>query len=48
MYFGLHVKFILFLSDINETWISSTDSVKIHRVLTLPPGVNPIAVDRYI
>jgi hypothetical protein len=25
MYFGLHVKYPLFLSDFNETWIFSTD-----------------------
>jgi hypothetical protein len=25
MYIGLHVKYLLFLSDVNETWIFSTD-----------------------
>jgi hypothetical protein len=25
MYIGLHVKYLLFLSDFNETWIFSTD-----------------------
>jgi hypothetical protein len=28
MYIGLHVKYPLFLSDFNETWICSTDFSK--------------------
>jgi hypothetical protein len=31
MYIGLHVKYPLFLSDINETWIFYTDFLKIIR-----------------
>ena len=28
MYIGLHVKYLLFLSDFNETWIFSADFQK--------------------
>ena len=31
MYIGLHVKYLLFLSDLNETRISSTGLRKIHK-----------------
>jgi hypothetical protein len=29
MYIGLHVKYLLFLSDITETWIFSTDFLEV-------------------
>ena len=34
MYIGIHAKYPLFLSDFNETWISSTDVLKILNYLT--------------
>jgi len=35
MYAGLHVKYLLFLSEFNETWILSTDFEKNTRVSKL-------------
>jgi hypothetical protein len=31
MYVRIHVKYPLFLSDVNESWIFSTDLQKIHK-----------------
>jgi hypothetical protein len=31
MYIGRHVKYPLFVSDFNQTWIFSTDFEKIHK-----------------
>ena len=58
MYIGLHVKYPLFLSDFNETWISSTDfrkknsNVKFHenptsRSRVIPCGPTDGETDRH-
>jgi hypothetical protein len=33
LYIGLHIKYLLFLSDCNETWIFSTDFRKVRKYL---------------
>ena len=43
MYIGLHVKYPLFLSDFNESWTETWTYPYL-----LPPGVNQIAVNKYI
>jgi len=48
MYIGFHVKYPLFLSDCNDTWIFSTDLKKLHQnfMTILPVGAELFREDR--
>jgi hypothetical protein len=50
MYIGLHVKYLLFLSDFNKTWIFLTDLKKKTQIQNFmqihPVGAQSFCVDR--
>ena len=46
MYIGLHVKYPLFLSDINGTWVFSTDFSK--KYSNIKFNENPSSVSRVV